>query len=63
MTPRLAEAMGEHFARYRLALYDGQRTPWLFHHTITNRRRKAGDVQMAETAGFGDGLVVTWPRS
>jgi integrase/recombinase XerD len=32
MTPRIANAMREHFARYRLALYHGERTPWVFHH-------------------------------
>lgn len=43
MTPKLAEAMREHFARYRFVAYDGQRTPWLFHHTQTARRARAGE--------------------
>ena len=43
MTPRLRQAMREHFAGYRFASYDGRRTPWVFHHATTRRRAKAGD--------------------
>lgn len=43
MTPRLRKAMQEHFARYRLAIYDGKRTPWVFHHTQTRRHHRAGE--------------------
>lgn len=32
MTPRIRQAMREHFAAYRFAAYDGKRTPWIFHH-------------------------------
>ena len=42
MTPTLREAMREHFARFRFATYDGQRTQCVFHHTTTRRRAKAG---------------------
>jgi site-specific recombinase XerD len=42
MTPKLRTAMKEHFARFRFATYDGQRTQWVFHHTTTRRRAKAG---------------------
>jgi site-specific recombinase XerD len=42
MTPRLAEALREHFASYRLATYDGARTPWVFHHDRARRNAKAG---------------------
>lgn len=42
MTLKLRSAMREHFARFRFATYDGQRTPWVFHHTTTRRRAVAG---------------------
>lgn len=42
MTPKLAEATREHFARYRLVTYGGERSPWLFHHTQNARRAQAG---------------------
>ena len=47
MTPRLHQAMREHFAAYRFAQYpdtDGneQPTPWVFHHLITKRQYAAG---------------------
>jgi site-specific recombinase XerD len=42
MTKRLRNATREHFARYRLALHDGDRTPWVFHHEITHRKCRAG---------------------
>lgn len=43
MTPRLREAMREHFANFRFATYDGQPAPWIFHHTRTRRHYVAGD--------------------
>jgi integrase len=43
MTPRLHQAMREHFARFRFATYQGQRTPWVFHHDLRRRPAKAGD--------------------
>jgi len=43
MTPRLRRALREHFARFRLATYDGKRSPWVFHHPYRRRRAKAGD--------------------
>lgn len=43
MTPRLRQAMKEHFARYRFARYDGKPTPWIFHHTTTRRHARAGE--------------------
>ncbi|MEW5928896.1 MAG: tyrosine-type recombinase/integrase [Gemmatimonadota bacterium] len=42
MTPRLLAAMREHFARYRLATYGGQRTRYVFHHTRNHRTAVAG---------------------
>lgn len=43
LTPRLREALREHAARFRFARYDGQPSPWIFHHTFQNRGKKAGD--------------------
>ena len=42
MTSRLHAAMREHFARFRLAAYNGARSPWLFHHVSTRRHYQAG---------------------
>lgn len=42
MTPRLRQAMREHFARYRFVAYNGKQTPWVFHHTQTRRHHQAG---------------------
>ncbi len=42
MSPRLRQAMREHFARYRFATYGGKQTPCAFHHTISRRHHKAG---------------------
>ncbi len=42
MTPRLRQAMKEHFAAYRFAQYGGEPTPWVFHHLVTRRHHKAG---------------------
>ena len=39
---RLREALGDHAAAFRLAAYDGQRSPWVFHHTMTQRGAVAG---------------------
>lgn len=43
MTPRLREAMQEHFAKYRMQTYDGKRSKWVFHHEYRIRGAKAGD--------------------
>ncbi len=42
MTPRLHDAMREHFARFRFAAYHSERTPWLFHHVEDRRHYRAG---------------------
>jgi site-specific recombinase XerD len=42
MTPKLRQSMREHFARFRFATYNGERTPWVFHHTTTRRRAAVG---------------------
>ena len=41
MTPRLLDAMRQHFAEYRLASYDGRRPQYIFHHLRTRKRGKA----------------------
>ncbi len=33
MTALLHQAMREHFAAFHFAAYDGQRSPWVFHHS------------------------------
>lgn len=43
MSPRLQQALREHFARYRFATYGGRRPEFVFHHTTTKRRHRAGD--------------------
>jgi site-specific recombinase XerD len=42
MTARLVTALRQHFARYRFASYDGQPTPWVFHHEISRAQHVAG---------------------
>ena len=36
LTPRLRERLRDHAAEYRMQTYDGERSPWLFHHTLKN---------------------------
>lgn len=43
MTPRLRDALREHFARYRFAAYDGRRPEYVFHHVRTRRHYRAGE--------------------
>ena len=53
MTPRLRQAMREHFAAYRFAAYDGQRSPWVFHHSQSRVPiYKAGDRLKDLRGGF-----------
>ena len=42
LTPRARRALQNHFARFRLATYGGQRSPWVFHSTRTIRHYEAG---------------------
>jgi site-specific recombinase XerD len=42
LTARLRAALQDHAARFRLALYDGARSPFVFHHTHTTRSAVAG---------------------
>jgi site-specific recombinase XerD len=43
MTATLRQAMRQHFARFRFAVYQGQQTAWVFHHTRRRRRAQSGD--------------------
>lgn len=43
MTRRLREAMRDHFARFRLVTYHGERSAWVFHHTRDRRHYTAGE--------------------
>lgn len=43
LTPRARRVLREHMAEYRLQRYDGQRTPWCFHHVHDGRTARAGD--------------------
>jgi integrase len=42
MTPRLDAAVREHMAAFRMATYEGTRSPWVFHHVRTRRHHGAG---------------------
>jgi len=43
MTPRLKQAVRDHFARFRFATYGGSPTPWVFHHERSRRNAAAGE--------------------
>ena len=52
MTARLRAAMRDHFARYRLAAYNGMRTPWVFHHDHDHNLCRAGERIQSQLHGF-----------
>jgi len=43
MTPRLKQAMRDHFVRFRFATYRTGQTSWIFHHERSRRQAEAGD--------------------
>lgn len=43
MTALLREALREHAATYRMQVYGGERSPWVFHHLSANRWADPGD--------------------
>lgn len=43
MTPRLKQAMQDHFRQYRFNQYKGQPTPWVFHHPDSRWGHHAGE--------------------
>ena len=43
MTRRLTEALREHAATYRMAMYNEARSRWVFHHLLTQRWAVAGE--------------------
>lgn len=52
MTPRLRQAMREHFARFRFARYRSGGTEWVFHHTRSRRHATAGERVRTLRRGF-----------
>jgi integrase len=53
LTPRLRTALQDHAASYRLAVYDGARTEYVFHHVLTSRKAKAGAPIRSMRRSFG----------
>lgn len=52
LTPRLRAALQEHAARFRMATYDGKRSPWVFHQTRTRAKYQAGDRRKSFRTAF-----------
>ncbi|HKW11264.1 MAG TPA: site-specific integrase, partial [Gemmatimonadaceae bacterium] len=56
MTDRLAAAIKDHFASYHFATYGSgeaaHRSPWVFHHLMSWRRRVAGERIVSLRNGF-----------
>ena len=42
ITPRLRDAFKDHQARFRMQMYHGERSEWVFHHTADGPKHKAG---------------------
>ena len=43
MTKRVKEILKDHFAKYRMKMYEGQRSPHVFHHLHSHTRYHAGE--------------------
>jgi integrase/recombinase XerD len=43
LTPRLQKALAAHMLRFKGATYNGQPSPWVFHHLTTRRHAVAGE--------------------
>lgn len=52
MTPRLRAAMQEHAATYRMALYSGARSDYVFHHVANRRSARAGQRVLTFKGAF-----------
>jgi integrase len=52
MTPALLSAFREHFAQFRFSSYEGAVTRWVFHHTTSHRRARAGSRITSLRCGF-----------
>lgn len=52
MTTRLRRALQDHAATFRMAMYHGKRTEWIFHHLTDRRRATAGDRIGSMRRGF-----------
>ncbi len=57
ITDRLREALGDHMASFRLRVYGGQRSPWVFHHVQNRRRAVAGQRIGCLRNGFDRAVV------
>jgi len=42
LTPRLRAALSEHAAQFQMQVYDGKRSPWVFHQPFSQRGVSAG---------------------
>lgn len=68
LTPLARSVLRDHMAEYRMKAYDGERSPWCFHHTTSGRTAEAGDRigtlrGALETAADRAGLPDAWqPR-
>jgi site-specific recombinase XerD len=52
MTQRLRKALQDHAAKYRMQVYHGERSEWIFHHETDRRRAKAGERIGSLRRGF-----------
>jgi len=52
MTRRLRDAVRDHFAAHRMQVYGGERSPWIFHHTVNRRRAIVGERIKCLRRGF-----------
>jgi integrase len=68
LTPLARSVLRDHMATFRMRTYDGARSPWVFHHTTSDRTADAGDRigtmrGALETAAESAGLPEAWqPR-
>lgn len=51
LTVRLRSALQEHAAMYRMQVYKGQRSEWLFHHTTARADQHGGEESEARKRG------------
>lgn len=56
MTPRLRQALMKHRLAFAGKLYNGERSPWVFHHVYNRRRAKAGERIGSLRRGFDAAL-------
>jgi integrase len=56
LTARLRQAFLNHAAAYRLAAYGDQRSPWVFHHSTTQRTALAGSRIASMRSSFASAV-------